>query len=326
MDDRARVEELLGRPPRGSFEVVVRDDTGDPVVVRNEPFLDDGTPMPTRYYLVGAELVKRVSRLEADGGVRRAEAIVPAAEIADVHRRYRDERDAHIDPAHDGPRPSGGVGGTRKGVKCLHAHVAHHLATGHDPVGAWALAQLDTPATGSTMPESPMVTLTVDDDTTGITMQGGETWSLPLGAATLANDIFESGDPPRPEALTNAIGLIQDHLEDVLMEAPSLLAAPVLRATGTHVVMLGRVEVGQDRLPADYRLSRPDAEEVFRTLVADNRDGRADNPGLDLAHANTIVGTTCVVLAVMRRLQVHELHVDEAPGDHIRTAASRRGR
>ncbi len=139
MDDRARVEELLGRAPRGSFEVVVRDDTGDPVVVRNAPFLDDGTPMPTRYYLVGADLVKQVSRVEAAGGVRRAEVEIPADVIAAIHRRYETERDAAIDPAHAGPRPSGGVGGTRTGVKCLHAHVAHHLATGDDAVGRWTL-------------------------------------------------------------------------------------------------------------------------------------------------------------------------------------------
>ena len=68
MDDRARVAELLGREPAGAFEVVVRDETGDPVVVRNAPFLDDGTPMPTRFYLVGASLVRDVSRLEAAAG------------------------------------------------------------------------------------------------------------------------------------------------------------------------------------------------------------------------------------------------------------------
>mgnify|MGYP001827691256 FL=1 len=49
MDDRARVAELLGREPAGAFTVVVRDDDGDPLVVRNAPFLDDGTPMPTRF-------------------------------------------------------------------------------------------------------------------------------------------------------------------------------------------------------------------------------------------------------------------------------------
>ncbi len=142
MDDRSRVAELLGREPRGDFEVVVRDDVGDPVVIRNAPFLADGTPMPTRYYLVGTDLIRAISRLEADGGVRRAEAEVDAAEIDAAHRRDRLERDAAIAPDHTGPRPTGGVGGTRTGVKCLHAHVAHLLAGGDDPVGRWALDHL----------------------------------------------------------------------------------------------------------------------------------------------------------------------------------------
>lgn len=144
MDDRARVAELLGREPAGAFVVVVRDDRGDPVVVRNAPFLDDGTPMPTRFYLVGSELVREVSRLEAAGGVKAAEAAIDPDELAAVHRRYGAERDAEIRPGHEGPRPSGGVGGTRQGVKCLHAHLAYLLAGGDDPVGRWTLEHLDT--------------------------------------------------------------------------------------------------------------------------------------------------------------------------------------
>jgi hypothetical protein len=124
--------------------VVVRDGEGDPVVVRNAPFLGDGTPMPTRFYLVGAELVRDVSRLEAGGGVKAAEAAIDPAEIAALHQRYQAERDAEIGTDHTGPRPSGGVGGTRVGVKCLHAHVAYLLAGGDDPVGRWAMAQLDS--------------------------------------------------------------------------------------------------------------------------------------------------------------------------------------
>lgn len=142
MDDRARVAELLGRTPRGDFEVVVRDDTGDPVVVRNAPFLDDGTPMPTRYYLVGNEIVKAVSRIEASGGVDRVESELDPDDVAAIHRRYAIERDCAIDAAHSGPRPSGGVGGTRVGVKCLHAHVAHQLATGDDAIGRWTIDRI----------------------------------------------------------------------------------------------------------------------------------------------------------------------------------------
>jgi len=136
-DDIGRVAELLGHPARGAFDVVVRDPMGDPVVIRNAPLLDDGTPMPTRYWLVGPSLHAAVDRLEAGGGVRRASAAVDAGELADAHLRYAAERDTALPAGWRGPRPSGGVGGTRAGVKCLHAHYAWHLAGGDDPVGRW---------------------------------------------------------------------------------------------------------------------------------------------------------------------------------------------
>lgn len=135
--------ELLGREPRGRFEVVVEDHRGDPVVIRTAPLLDDGTPMPTRYWLVGEEERKLVARLEAEGGVRAAEAAVDRGQLMAAHASYAAERDAELPPGHDGPRPSGGVGGTRRGVKCLHAHYAWFLAGGDDPVGRWVSEQLD---------------------------------------------------------------------------------------------------------------------------------------------------------------------------------------
>jgi exopolyphosphatase / guanosine-5'-triphosphate,3'-diphosphate pyrophosphatase len=141
-DDRALVTAALGRPPAAGFRVVVRDAAGEPVVIKNAPFLDDGTPMPTSYWLVGRHAQALVGRLESDGGVRRAEAAVPEAEIAAAHERYAHARDAEIAPDHTGPRPSGGVGGTARGVKCLHAHLAWYLAGGGDPVGRWVAHEL----------------------------------------------------------------------------------------------------------------------------------------------------------------------------------------
>jgi hypothetical protein len=116
---------------------VVRDAAGAPAVIRNAPLLDDGTPMPTRYWLLDPLLLQAIGRLEAAGGVKRAEAEVDSEALAEAHRRYAAERDAAIPPGHTGPRPFGGVGGTRRGVKCLHAHYAWFLAGGDDPVGAW---------------------------------------------------------------------------------------------------------------------------------------------------------------------------------------------
>jgi hypothetical protein len=140
--DRDAVAALLGREPQGSFAVVARDAAGAPIVIRNEPFLDDGTPMPTRYWLVGARERLLVSRLETAGGVGRAEAELGRDVIAVAHERYAAARDAQITPDREGPRPSGGVGGTRVGVKCLHAHYAWWLAGGDDPVGQWVADHL----------------------------------------------------------------------------------------------------------------------------------------------------------------------------------------
>ena len=147
-DDLARVASLLGREPGGEFEVVVRDCSGAPAVIRNAPILGDGRPMPTRYWLVDEQLRRLVGRLEAEGGVRAAEAAVDAGELAEAHARYAAERDAAIPDGHSGPRPSAGVGGTRRGVKCLHAHYAWHLAGGDDPVGRWVAERLGPSVSG----------------------------------------------------------------------------------------------------------------------------------------------------------------------------------
>jgi len=137
------VTRLIGRQPQGDFRVVVRSRTGEPVVLMNAPLLDDGTPMPTLYWLVGSHEVYAVSQLEADGGVDRVEALLGLDAIDVIHTSYATTRDALIPPSHSGHRPSGGVGGTRRGVKCLHAHFAHWLAGGVDEVGAWVAQQLD---------------------------------------------------------------------------------------------------------------------------------------------------------------------------------------
>ena len=140
--DDSAVCGLIGREPQGEYSVVVRDTDGGPVVLCNAPLLRDGTPMPTLFWLCGRDEVLAVSRLEADGAVDRAEAEVGIAVIDDIHARYGKLRDSLVPTDHTGPRPSGGVGGTRRGVKCLHAHFGHWLAGGDDAVGEWVAARL----------------------------------------------------------------------------------------------------------------------------------------------------------------------------------------
>ena len=140
--DVEQVTELLGRRPQGDFTVVVRRPDGMPRVVRNAPLLHNGTPMPTRYWLVDPDDIIEVSRLEAAGGVDTAEREVDKAALDAAHAAYAAERDAQIAPTHTGPRPYGGVAGTRRGVKCLHAHYANWLVGNVDPVGQWVADRL----------------------------------------------------------------------------------------------------------------------------------------------------------------------------------------
>ncbi len=135
--------------------MVVRRRDGSPAVIENAPLLDDGRPMPTLFWLVDAEVRDRVSRLEAGGGVRRAQSAVDADAVADAHARHAAQRDRAVPAGHVGPRPSGGVGGTRKGVKCLHAHLAWFLAGGDDPVGRWTAEELGLDASDFVVERRP---------------------------------------------------------------------------------------------------------------------------------------------------------------------------
>ena len=105
------------------------------MVIENEPHLRDGTPMPTLYWLVDPQLHDAVSRLESEGGVHRFEEMVSTDELARAHETYAQRRRSATVRA-DAVQSSGGVGGTRVGVKCLHAHLANFLVNGDDPVGA----------------------------------------------------------------------------------------------------------------------------------------------------------------------------------------------
>lgn len=149
--DRINVRELLGREPMGAFEVVARDGDDRPVVLKNHPVLIDGRPMPTLYWLCGERESMLVGRLEAMKGVRRSEADVGLDAVNATHDRYRAERDEILAAITNPPQhvPTGGVGGTRNGVKCLHAHYGYHLAGGDDPVGRWVadhLHEVDSPS------------------------------------------------------------------------------------------------------------------------------------------------------------------------------------
>ncbi|HEX6147933.1 MAG TPA: DUF501 domain-containing protein, partial [Acidimicrobiia bacterium] len=120
-DDRSVVEAQIGRPLRADSIPVSRCHLGLPVVVQVPPFLDDGTPFPTRYWLTCPLATARIGRLEGAGGIRRLEQKAKAdpdfgERLGRAHAAYAAERDALV-PEGVSPAPSGGVGGTTIGIK-----------------------------------------------------------------------------------------------------------------------------------------------------------------------------------------------------------------
>ena len=426
--------------------MVVRTRQGDPVVLRNLPLLPDGTPMPTLYWLCGAAETVQVGRLESTGAVNTVEAELDPQEIAASHARYAAERDALIPANHSGPRPFGGVGGTRIGVKCLHAHFGYWLAGGQDPVGQWvadklgllrsdyeigqkikqrfakpvAAIDIGTNSTnlliispeGDELAREVHVTRIGEDvanskmlsdeaiartlarleyykslierhraakirvvateacrlatnrdqffgavtDLLGVTPEllsgadegilayrgalggwaptdeptvvfdigGGSTEfmvgtrvsksvvSIPVGAVVVTENELHR-DPPRPEELTNAIGLVTDFLDDIVRDYPDISGATRVIGVGGTIVTVAAVELGLKTFDASrlhgMTLTRNAIEDVFRTLATEPLADRLHNPGLPPDRADISVGGCCVLVAIMRKLRLDSITV-----------------
>ena len=167
------------------------------------------------------------------------------------------------------------------------------------------------------------LTVRIDDECVDIAMTGGGSWTLPLGPVTLLDGELGRGDPPHPEQLTNALGLVHDYFDDVIGQAPSVLATPSVVSTGRHAEALAHVELGSPSIPAGYRLERAAADEVFRTLVTEPVAERRFNPGLGETDVETIVGTLCIVLAIMRRLGLGEIGIHSTRDESNQPGTSR---
>ncbi len=138
--------------------------------------------------------------------------------------------------------------------------------------------------------------------------------SIPFGAVNITEAELHR-DPPRPEELTNAISLVSDAVDDIAHNHP--LIGHVERVVGVAgtIVTVAAVEVGQKTFDPSalhkLKLSREAIEDVFRTLATEPLSDRVFNPGLPRDRADIIVGGCCVLVAVMRRLQISELIVSQ---------------
>lgn len=153
MDDRALVEQQLGRPPRAFLRVAARCPFGAPAVTEQSPYDDAGDPFPTTYYLTCPQLVAAVARLEAAGGVERwSAAVADEPELAAAleratgeQRQLRRQLAAGRVGRDEGRSLELGIGGSAnpQRLKCLHAHVAYALARPGYELGQRILAEID---------------------------------------------------------------------------------------------------------------------------------------------------------------------------------------
>lgn len=129
---------------------------------------------------------------------------------------------------------------------------------------------------------------------------------LPVGIDLLRR-LHLVSDPPRPEELTNAIGSVADHIDDLVIERPDLFGAPV-ELRGPLAEAVAAVEHGGEP-PLPFVLERAAAEDVFRTLATEAAAERRLNPGLPADLVDTVVAGCCAVVGVMRRLQLPDVTV-----------------
>ena len=126
---------------------------------------------------------------------------------------------------------------------------------------------------------------------------------------------FIQNDPPLPEELSAALSLIDLHLDDVLMEIPSLNQATTIIGVAGTVITTSMIEQGLDSYSYNkvhgHRMSKESIEEVFRLLVTDDRNGRLTNPGMEEGRADVIVGGLCILVQVMRKFNFEEILVSE---------------
>ena len=123
-------------------------------------------------------------------------------------------------------------------------------------------------------------------------------------------------DPPLPEELASCLSIVGGHVDDVVREVPSVAEARTLVGLAGTVSCVAAVEQGLAEYDRDrihhFRLTRGAVEDVFRTLATETREERLENPGMEEARADVIVGGLCVLVKVMRQLGFDECLVSEA--------------
>ena len=191
--------------------------------------------------------------------------------------------------------------------------------TGHDLVVISGETEAELSFAGALRNLPPVAgnTLVVDigGGSTELTVGVDEPWravSIPVGAVT-ATETDLTTDPPRPEDLTNVIGAVQDELEEIGRLHPEMITSQRVVGIAGTIVTVAAVELGlmehDESALHGFELTREAAEDVFRTLATERLEDRVLNPGLPRDRADIIVAGCCILVGLMRRLQLDSITV-----------------
>ena len=139
--------------------------------------------------------------------------------------------------------------------------------------------------------------------------------SLEMGCVRITEKYLVS-DPPAPDELSNAVGVVRDEVEQLLRDEPAMREAATLVGLAGTVSTMAAVELGLHQYDRDrihhFTLTRDAAEDVFRTLATERLADRIHNPGLERERADVIVGGAVVLVTVMRALDMPACLVSES--------------
>lgn len=146
------LEKQLKRKISDVKRIVVRCDHNYPVVIENNCEVR-GKPFPTLFWLVCPKLNKEISKLEANGWIKKFESMIEQDKdfeksyilahniIKELRNKTAERNDVRKIFSGTG---SGGIRNFRS-VKCLHLHVADYLAGVMNPVGKSVLSMIQKP-------------------------------------------------------------------------------------------------------------------------------------------------------------------------------------
>ena len=139
--------------------------------------------------------------------------------------------------------------------------------------------------------------------------------SIDIGCVRLTEKFLQH-DPPHPDELSGCLSVVQTYLDDVSRELPAVLEAKTFVGLAGTVSTVAAVDLGLGDYDRDaihhLELSHDAVEDVVRTLATETRAQRLENPGLEAARADVIVGGCCILVKLMRHYGLSTCLVSEA--------------